>query len=285
MRPIHFISGLPRSGSTMLGGILRQNPRCFASMSGPVGGVIMGALRAMGPDNEFSVFINDTQKRRILRSIVSGFYDEFPDAEILFDTNRLWCAHLPLIADLFPEAKIICCVRNPAWVMDSLERLHRENPLNVPRIFGSPADRATVFNRADAMLRGDRLIGFPLNALREAYYGHFADRLLLVEYDIMCQRPEQTIGLIYEFLGEPAFGHDFSHVEYEAEVFDRLVDTPGLHKVSGPVQFRPRDTCLPPEVFDRLAALDFWRRDGKTQAFRITGKTGNAAAEDRTLPN
>ncbi|WP_442939260.1 sulfotransferase [Nostoc sp.] len=30
---IHFISGLPRSGSTLLGALLRQNPRFHASMS------------------------------------------------------------------------------------------------------------------------------------------------------------------------------------------------------------------------------------------------------------
>jgi sulfotransferase len=34
---IHFISGLPRSGSTLLSAILRQNPRFHAGMTGPVG--------------------------------------------------------------------------------------------------------------------------------------------------------------------------------------------------------------------------------------------------------
>ena len=33
---IHFISGLPRSGSTLLAGILRQNPRFHAGMTSPV---------------------------------------------------------------------------------------------------------------------------------------------------------------------------------------------------------------------------------------------------------
>ena len=45
---IHFISGLPRSGSTLLAGILRQNPRFHAAMTSPVGAMYMaleGALR------------------------------------------------------------------------------------------------------------------------------------------------------------------------------------------------------------------------------------------------
>jgi hypothetical protein len=36
MATIHFISGLPRSGSTLLAALLRQNPRFEAGMSGPL---------------------------------------------------------------------------------------------------------------------------------------------------------------------------------------------------------------------------------------------------------
>ncbi|MGA8585530.1 MAG: sulfotransferase [Roseiarcus sp.] len=32
---LHFISGLPRSGSTLLAALLRQNPRISAGMSSP----------------------------------------------------------------------------------------------------------------------------------------------------------------------------------------------------------------------------------------------------------
>ena len=38
-RRIHFSSGLPRSGSTLLSALLRRNPRLHAGISGPVGGM------------------------------------------------------------------------------------------------------------------------------------------------------------------------------------------------------------------------------------------------------
>ena len=44
---IHFISGLPRSGSTLLAGILRQNPRFHAGMSSPVASLFMALQGAM----------------------------------------------------------------------------------------------------------------------------------------------------------------------------------------------------------------------------------------------
>ena len=44
-RTIHFISGLPRSGSTLLAAILRQNPSLHAHISSPVGALITAVPR------------------------------------------------------------------------------------------------------------------------------------------------------------------------------------------------------------------------------------------------
>lgn len=116
----HFISGLPRSGSTLLAALLRQNPQFHAAMTSPVGGLVDRMLEAMSEDNEFSVFISPEQKRVQILSIFSAYYNPQVEKEIIFDTNRLWCGKLPLILELFPEAKVICCVRNITWIMDSI---------------------------------------------------------------------------------------------------------------------------------------------------------------------
>ncbi|MEZ2229230.1 MAG: sulfotransferase [Microcoleus sp.] len=98
----HFISGLPRSGSTLLAALLRQNPRFHATMTSPVGGLVERMLEAMSEDNECSVFISPEQKRALILGIFSAYYHPQADKEIIFDTNRLWCSKLPLIRELFP---------------------------------------------------------------------------------------------------------------------------------------------------------------------------------------
>src|SRR4028119_766562 len=123
----HFISRLLLSGSTLLSAILRKNPRFHAAMTSPVGGLVEPMWEAMSEDNEFSVFISPEQKLALIRSIFSAYYHPQADKEIIFDTNRLWCSKLPLLLELFPEAKVICCVRNIAWIMDSIELLIRRN--------------------------------------------------------------------------------------------------------------------------------------------------------------
>src|SRR6202161_1580545 len=103
MTSIHFISGLPRSGSTLLSALLRQNPRFGAGMSGPLSGLFGALLGQMSARNEDAVFLDDVQAQRILRGLFDDFYADCP-ADVIFDTSRAWCSWMPAIAQLFPEA-------------------------------------------------------------------------------------------------------------------------------------------------------------------------------------
>src|ERR1700761_7316908 len=85
---LHFISGLPRSGSTLLSAILRQNPRFQAGMTGPVGSLVEAMLRSMSMSNETAIFISDAQREALLRAIFAAFYAEIPPGHVVFDTNR-----------------------------------------------------------------------------------------------------------------------------------------------------------------------------------------------------
>jgi sulfotransferase len=271
---IHFISGLPRSGSTLLSAILRQNPRIHAGMTSPVGPVFNAALSSMGAENEFAVFFKEEQKRDILKGVFNGYYAhvdaQTADQTVIFDTNRMWTSRMSAVRQLYPDSKMICLVRNPAWVFDSVERLIRKNAFDVSRIFTTPQERSTVYSRAEALLNRNRMIGFAWSALKEAYYSADSDMLLLIDYDIFASRPAETIALLYQFIGEEPFEHDFENVEYEAEDFDTQLIAKGLHTVRGKVEFKPRQTILPPDLFEQFQNMIFWRDARGTKAHRIT---------------
>lgn len=131
---IHFISGLPRSGSTLLSALLTQNPRFHAGMSGPMGVFFAALLAKMSGENEFSVFISATQKKAILKGVFDNYYAAEKD-KVVFDTNRIWCSKMPALAELFPDAKVIACVRQTAWIIDSIESLIRRNAFEMSRGF------------------------------------------------------------------------------------------------------------------------------------------------------
>ncbi len=269
MPRLHFIAGLPRSGSTLLAGLLRQNPRFSAAMTGPVGGLVGTLLDAMSPRNEAAVFLDEARRRTILKAVIEAYYAGEDGREVIFDTNRIWSARLPLIAALYPEAKVLACVRSVAWIMDSFERLVRKNAFEPSRLFVTPEERATVYSRTEALGHRDRVVGFAYSALKEAYYGELSDRLLLIDYDILTKKPEACLRLVYRFLGEEWHQHDFDSVEYDAPEFDGPLGAPGLHRVSGPVRAEARATVLPPDLFERFDRLTFWNDPAGTSAWRI----------------
>lgn len=255
---IHFISGLPRSGSTLLAAILRQNPRFHAAMTSPVGSLFSALHNTMGLNNEFAEFIEEKQRERVLRGIFDLYYQDFPQ-EVIVDTNRLWCARLPLLARLFPESKVLCTVRNVAWVMDSVERLVRKNSIQPSKLFNGPHESDTVYHRLEALASRDRFVGFSYYALKEAFYSPEARNILVIDYDILTQAPAKVLPLVYRFLDEPAYDHDFNNLDYQEPGFDARLGMHGLHEVKRKVAHRPRTTILPPDLFQQYSNLDFWK--------------------------
>ncbi len=275
----HFIAGLPRSGSTLLSAILRQNPRFHAAMSTPVGGLCNLLLNQMGGNQEFAVFLNEEKKKDILHSIFESYYKDQSEKEVIFDTNRIWTSKLAPLKQLYPDAKVLCCVRNVAWVMDSFERLYRRNAFDYSRIYG-PEERGTVYTRCESLAKLDRVVGFAWAGLKEAYYGEYSSSLLVIDYKLLTRFPAKTMEMIYQFIGEAPFEHDFNDVEYDEPEFDSMMGAKGLHRVKGKVEFKPRRTVLPPDLFDKYDKLAFWKDQRGSAANVITAKPVKSESDD-----
>jgi sulfotransferase len=272
----HFISGLPRSGSTLLSAILLQNPRFHAGMSSPVSPLFNGVLAQCSAGSEFGSVIDAATRRRLLRGLFDAYYADKASTPVVFDTNRQWCARMPALHDLFPQSKVIACVRNVAWIMDSLERLYRANPFENTKLFNDDVERNTVYSRCETLAQRNRLVGFAWAALKEAYYGEHADSLLIVDYDLLSQAPERVMRLVYAFIGEPWFEHDFDNLAYDAPEFDQALGVSGLHKVQPKVRLQTRRTLLPPDLFQQYTELSFWQ-DGAASAANVIRMKANAA--------
>lgn len=271
LKKFHFISGLPRAGTTLLAGILRQNPGFHAAMSSPVGALMQGCLEQMGAISEFRTFFDTEKRKTICKALFTSYYQELSDMEVIFDTNRVWTARLHQLVELFDSFKVICCVRNPAWVMDSFETIYRKNPFDYSRMF-APQNRQTVYTRCESIACSAGPFGGAWTALKEAYYGEYSDKLLLLDYDLLTQHPLRTMELIYKFINQSLFQHDFDDVDYEAGEFDEALGVKGLHTVRRKVEFKPRRTILPPELFQKYSEMAFWLDNAGTSASIIAPK-------------
>jgi len=257
-RKLHLISGLPRSGSTLLAAILNQNPRFRAGMTSPLADIMGAVIAEASSKNDFSFDVSDEQRVAMLRGLAENFYAGEAGAGVVFDTSRLWCSRMQMLGALFPDSKVIACVRQLPWVLDSMERLVRRQPVSVSKIFRFDTN-TTVYSRVEALTDPRGMVGFAFQATKDAFYSQYAaGHLMLLTYESLARNPAAAMRAVYQFIGEPWFEHDFDHIAYSADEFDARVGMPGLHTVRAKVEPVERTPILPREIFNRFANESFW---------------------------
>lgn len=224
-------------------------------MSSPLRALFIAMQHAMSGSTDTSIFIGNTKREKLLTDLVVSYYSD-RSSPVVFDTNRGWCQSLPVIANLFPGARVICCVRNPAWILDSVERHIQKNQL-VPSILFNYEAGYTTYSRVEMLTKPDGLVGYPLAAFRQAWFGECADRLIVLPYETLTERPAYAMERLYELLSLTPFEHDFESVEHDEPQFDSMLALPGFHKVKSRVEANVRDPIIPPDLF-QVYDSNFW---------------------------
>lgn len=271
MKEYFFISGLPRSGSTLLSGILRQNPEFYADISSPMQGLAISTINVItGSENNH--VIDEVRRKQILRSVFGAYYEAI-NYSTVFDTSRGWTSKTALLKELFPYTKIIACVRDLPWILDSFERITQKNSLYNARLTDDEAGQ-TVTTRCDAMMdvKKEGQVVKPYYFLEEGLLLN-PDMVFLLEYEGLCKDPEGSMRKVYDFIGKPYFEHDFKNVEYANEVYDRALNLKSLHTVKREVKWEERRSILPQSVWEKYGGKEFWRTSVSKPKEEFLGKT------------
>ncbi len=258
MKKLHYISGLPRSGTTLLSTVLNQNPRFSASISGPAARMVRAINNEAQAQGGYRTQCPPEKRRELIINLLNTYYSH--SNEVAFDTNRGWTLMTPLLKDIFPQSKMICCVRDIPWILDSFEQLLRKNPYSTSSLYSSE-EAVDVYSRAQALMRPDRTVGFALNSLKQAAFGGESNMILMVAYDDLCRNPDAVMRDIYRFIEEPYFAHNFNDVEASYDEFDQDVGLKGMHKVRKILSHIVREPILPPDLWHQSDAHSFWKQN------------------------
>lgn len=276
MKRYHFISGLPRAGSTLLSAILKQNPRFTAGISDPLqsyaGSIIRDTNSAVGMEAAVPI----EKRRELIHGLFDSFYQH--DREVCFNTNRGWAGTTSLLKDLFPDFKMIVCLREVPWILDSFEQLNAKNPYTIKALYHHQ-ELSTVHDRC-SVLMGEvpNLAGYvrgPLVNVQQAMFANEYQHLCFVEYDTLVKNPRGAMQEIYEFLDEPWFEHDFTDVEDSYDEFDEQAKIVGLHTVRKEVRYIQRRSILPQELWDKYQGFSFWKNSDFERRKHLTWVHGS----------
>lgn len=260
MKTYHFISGLPRSGSTLLSAIFKQNPRFSAGISDPLHSYIHSIIKDTNTAVGMDAAVPIEKRRELIKDLFNSFYKS--DNEVCFNTNRSWTADTSLLKDIFPNFKMIVCLRDVAWILDSFEQLNAKNPYTIKPLYhhqelGNVHDRCRML-MSEIPNFGGYVYG-PLINVQQSMFCNEVNHICYVDYDTLVKFPKHTMQGIYKFLNESWFEHDFDNVEDSYDEFDQQAKIEGLHTVRRKVEYKERRSVLPGELWDRYSPMSFWR--------------------------
>ena len=162
---------------------------------------------------------------------MQGYYSHI-DKPIIFDKDRGWVPLIGLVeAVMQKQVKMIICVRNPAEILTSFERLRKENPLFFTEVDYRLKEGSNIASRAYYYAGPDGAMGLSHRNVKDAITMGYLDRFLFVDYNRFCSSPKSQTKRIYEFFELPAFEHNFKQIEQSEVYSDLAVGLPNLHKV------------------------------------------------------
>jgi sulfotransferase len=239
--------------------ILKQNPNFTANISDPLHDYARNILTTTHAAVGMESAVPIEKRKEIIKGLFETFYKDGND--VCFNTNRAWTANTTLIKDLFPEGKIIVCIRDVNWILDSFEQLNAKNPYTIKALYHHQ-DLGTVYHRtASLMDPNNGYVAGPITCLSQALYSNEKDMLCVVDYDALSKNPESTLRKVYEFLGEPYYEHDFDNVEDSYDEFDEQTNIKGLHTVRKKVEYRQRKPIIPADLWQQHSHQSFWKFD------------------------
>jgi sulfotransferase len=267
---IHFVAGLPRSGSTLLINILAQNPRFHVTGTSGILPILVGARDQWEEMPEFKAWqelaeIKDNVRLNVLRGILNGYFAHV-EQPVVFDKSRGWPAYIEMLERMNIPLKILAPVRDMRDVLASFEKLYRRNkgvrPIPGERNFY--AEFQHLEGRCRVWSGGGQPIGIAWNRLRDAVDRGKGKYLHFIEYEKLTVAPKRTLAEIYEFLDEEPYAHDFDNVAQVTQEDDVWHGYDDLHTIRAKVEpAEPQWPAILGEAVARPYGVDhvnFWRK-------------------------
>lgn len=237
-KQIYFVSGLPRSGSTLLMNVLGQNPDFYVTPTSGMRSTLVNVRDGWDKTPSFKSCpkqLSDNIKKNVLTAMLqaSFLHTEKP---VCFDKSRGWLDYLELAALLVngrEHVKVLVTVRDMRDVLASFEKVYRSNSalMQTPQEASDPIKFKTAIGRISTWIDMNQPVGQGFNAINDAVVRGWLANMYFVEYEKLTSDPAACLSGIYHFLGQPDFTHDFTNVKQITHEDDRAYGFDSLHTI------------------------------------------------------
>lgn len=273
MKQFHFLSGLPRSGSTLISSILNQNPEIHSGANSPMCGMMFNLERSILMSEQYNAYPKPEVMPTTVIGVLNNYYSD-RDEPIIIDKSREWSIqeHFNvLLRNMDEDPKIILCVRNITDILASFIYLINQNS-QTPSFIDQEIQARQEFNfyrpiddiRCDHLMRPKGLIDNALYGIAFAMLEENKKYFHFIEYDDLVENTNQTITKLYSFLELENYNHDYENIINVTQEDDKVHGIKGLHDIRSEISRRKinKEEILSPYVLNKYSGLEFWRNNG-----------------------
>jgi sulfotransferase len=214
------LSGLPRTGSTLLSAILSQNPDVHAEGNSAVCQLMWDMQQSCetGAAEQLQANRRQATQDDLVRAIPAIYYKDVK-AQHIVDKCRSWT--LPdnmamLRRYVTDDPKVIVLTRPIDEIVQSFVRLRQANGWTDPKA-------GLLDPMSEPIMRSQ----FGVEHARATNSGEF----LFIEYAELIGDPQDVIENIYGFCGWEPFGHDFTNIVNQHPEDDSVYGLAGMHDI------------------------------------------------------
>lgn len=247
MKKFIGLSGLPRSGSTLLSSILSQNPDIHAEGNSAVCQMMWDLDQSCDINCKEQLRANHRQQTQLdVISAIPHIYYKNVIKPIIIDKCRSWTlpANLFLMQRYITEnVKIIVLERPVIEIVKSFVSLRKENN------WEGDLEKELLDEGSEPIVRS-------FYGVKWAKENNANNTFLFIQYDDLINNTKETINKIYSFIDEPIFQHDLNNIINKHPEDDKFYNMIGQHDIRPTINKRQIDIELSQETIKKCKTLD-----------------------------
>jgi sulfotransferase len=267
-KKFYFLSGLPRSGNTLLSSILNQNPKIYSSGISPIVEYLWRSHNISLTDTDALRPSSYNHNNNLLKNIIKTYYLDV-EKEIIFDRNKGWgnTSNTDLIKKYIDKKpKIIFTVRPIIEILASYititEKAQTLEDYMEKTNWAYKYNLSLNDNKCDFLMRPWGGIDYSIASFSEFKHNKDLSMFHIVEYKDLIDNPDKTMENIYTFLEIDNYQHNFKNIIKIEDDGDLMLGYPeDLHKVEKKLimsKINPYD-ILSEYAINKYSNMEFWR--------------------------
>ena len=246
------LSGLPRTGSTLLSALLSQNPAIHSEGNSAVCQLMWEMCQSITNCKEQ---LQANNKEHLVQPFIANiphFYYKNISETIVVDKCRSWTheSNLQLArVCIDPNIKVIVLERPIIEIVESFARLYQANGYNGQEL--QDKLNKLLEPKSEPLMRS-------IQGIQSAKKNNDSKTFLFIRYNDFVTNPAKTIDRIYEFCGWKRFSHDFNNVICKYPENDNAYELKGQHEIRSKISIESfkKLVQINKEIIDKCEKID-----------------------------